>query len=88
MVSYGYAPQKSIPGHTENTFWYVIYPIAALRIFIESGIDVVILEVGVGGRLDATNCVTPQVCGITSLGMDHMEMLGDTLPVGVFSPRV
>ena len=38
-------------------------------------------QVGIGGRLDATNCVTPVVCGITSLGMDHMEMLGDTLPV-------
>ncbi|GAX76208.1 hypothetical protein CEUSTIGMA_g3652.t1 [Chlamydomonas eustigma] len=52
----------------------------ALKIFLSQGVDVVILEVGIGGRLDATNVVTPVVCGITSLGMDHMETLGDTLP--------
>ena len=44
--------------------------------------DVAILEVGVGGRLDATNCIPkPIVCGVTSLGFDHMELLGHTLPV-------
>lgn len=44
--------------------------------------DVIVLEVGLGGRLDATNIIRePVACGITSLGMDHMEMLGDTLPV-------
>lgn len=38
--------------------------------------DVVILEVGLGGRLDATNVVrSPAVCGIASLGFDHMEVL-------------
>ncbi len=55
---------------------------AALKIFLEQQVDVVVLEVGVGGRLDATNIVPePVVCGITSLGFDHMDMLGDTLPV-------
>ena len=41
-----------------------------------------ILEVGLGGRLDATNCVpSPVVTGISSLGFDNMEILGYTLPV-------
>ncbi|KAH0865102.1 hypothetical protein HID58_082313 [Brassica napus] len=43
-------------------------------------VDVVILEVGLGGRYDATNVIQkPVVCGITSLGYDHMEILGHTL---------
>ncbi|MQF48642.1 bifunctional folylpolyglutamate synthase/dihydrofolate synthase [SAR202 cluster bacterium AC-647-N09_OGT_505m] len=38
-----------------------------------------VIEVGLGGRLDSTNLVQPLACGITSLGMDHTEVLGDTL---------
>ena len=37
------------------------------------------IEVGLGGRLDATNVVSPQVCGIANISFDHMELLGDTL---------
>ncbi|XAR71982.1 Tetrahydrofolate synthase [Bertholletia excelsa] len=52
----------------------------AFKIFAEEQVDVVILEVGLGGKFDATNVVqTPVVCGITSLGYDHMEILGNTL---------
>lgn len=50
--------------------------------FLAEQVDVAILEVGLGGRLDATNCVpAPVVCGISSLGFDHMELLGNTLRV-------
>ncbi len=42
-------------------------------------VDVAILEVGLGGRLDPTNVITPNVCGITAIGYDHMRQLGDTL---------
>ena len=52
--------------------------------FLEEKVDVAILEVGVGGRLDATNCIPqPVVCGVTSLGFDHVELLGHTLPVSL-----
>ncbi len=51
----------------------------ALYIFIKERVDVIILEVGIGGRLDSTNIVMPTVCGITHIGYDHMEILGDTL---------
>ena len=37
------------------------------------------MEVGIGGRLDATNVINPLVTGITSVGMDHMEILGESL---------
>ena len=44
-------------------------------------VDTAVLEVGLGGRLDATNVVQePYVCGISPLGFDHMEILGHTLP--------
>lgn len=52
----------------------------AFKIFAAEQVDVVILEVGLGGKFDATNVVeNPVVCGIASLGYDHMEILGNTL---------
>lgn len=48
--------------------------------FAESNVDLVLLETGMGGRLDATNVVTPLVSVITSISMDHEAYLGDTLP--------
>ncbi|MEE9198282.1 MAG: Mur ligase family protein, partial [Dehalococcoidia bacterium] len=51
----------------------------ALLYFKRRGVRLEVLEVGVGGRLDATNVVQPQVCAITSLSYDHMELLGHTL---------
>jgi len=59
-------------------FFYFL-TLLALRIFHHERVDVAVLEVGLGGRWDATNIVSPVVCGITSLGYDHMEILGDTL---------
>ena len=47
--------------------------------FKEAKIDIALYEVGLGGRLDATNVILPQLCLITNIGMDHMEYLGDTL---------
>jgi dihydrofolate synthase/folylpolyglutamate synthase len=47
--------------------------------FREAGVEYAVVECGLGGRLDATNIVEPEVCAITSVGWDHMESLGDTL---------
>ena len=47
--------------------------------FADESVDVAILEVGMGGRLDSTNVVTPLISVITNIGYDHMEFLGDTL---------
>lgn len=52
---------------------------AALLLFAEARVDVVILEVGLGGRLDSTNIVTPAVTCITSIELEHTEKLGTTL---------
>ena len=47
--------------------------------FREIGADYQVLEAGLGGRLDATNVVRPEVCVITSISFDHMDVLGNTL---------
>jgi folylpolyglutamate synthase len=51
----------------------------AFKVFLSLGVDVAVIEVGLGGRLDATNVVSPLVCGITSLDYDHTNVLGNTL---------
>ncbi len=52
--------------------------LAAFHIFQQSSLDVAILEVGLGGRLDAVNLVDPDVAVVTSIALDHMDWLGNT----------
>ncbi len=52
---------------------------AALLAFSRTPADYCVIEVGLGGRLDATNVITPMVCGIAQVGIDHQAFLGDTL---------
>lgn len=62
--------------------------------FARAEIDVAVVEVGLGGRLDATNVITPVATGVASIGLDHMQYLGGTLDViarekaGIFKPGV
>tara|TARA_R110002012_G_C11603670_1_gene607545 strand:- start:240 stop:1406 length:1167 start_codon:yes stop_codon:yes gene_type:complete len=51
----------------------------AFQYFEKEKIDIAIVEVGLGGRLDSTNIITPEVSLITNIGYDHVEMLGDTI---------
>lgn len=52
----------------------------AFHYFAKKDVDVVVLEVGLGGRLDSTNVINPIACLITNIGFDHMNLLGDSLP--------
>ncbi len=52
---------------------------AGLALFRDAAVDVAIVEVGLGGRLDSTNVVEPAVCCITSIELEHTDKLGDTL---------
>ena len=52
----------------------------ALEHFAKQEVDIAIIEVGLGGRLDSTNIITPEVSVITNIGLDHVQMLGKTLP--------
>jgi len=74
--------------------FFEIVTVLALEWFERKGTDVVILETGLGGRLDATNIVTPAACAISSVGLDHQQYLGETLvdiageKAGIFKPSV
>ena len=49
--------------------------------FARSGVEWAVVEVGLGGRLDSTNVIDPELAVITNIGYDHMQFLGDTLPL-------
>lgn len=53
--------------------------VAALAVFAEAAVDVAVLEVGMGGRWDATSATDPVAVAITGIGLDHTRILGDTL---------
>ncbi|MFA5297118.1 MAG: folylpolyglutamate synthase/dihydrofolate synthase family protein [Lutibacter sp.] len=52
----------------------------AFDCFSKHKVDIAVIEVGLGGRLDSTNIITPEVSVITNIGYDHMQFLGETLP--------
>lgn len=66
----------------------------AFDAFAKAKVDIAVIEVGLGGRLDSTNVITPLLSVITNIGWDHMNMLGDTLPLiagekaGVIKPGI
>lgn len=67
----------SLPG-VEPTF-FEFTTVLALRRFAEAGVDLVVWETGLGGRLDATNIVTPLASVVTRIGLDHQAVLGPTV---------
>lgn len=66
----------------------------SLRYFADAGVDLAVVEVGMGGRLDATNVLVPVLAVITTIGLDHTEFLGETLAqiarekAGIIKPGV
>ena len=64
--------------HDQLSFFELLTLIALLH-FKEQEVDLVLLEVGIGGLLDTTNVVTGEIAVITSIGLDHQETLGDSL---------
>jgi dihydrofolate synthase/folylpolyglutamate synthase len=66
----------------------------AFEYFAEEKVDIAIIEVGLGGRLDATNIITPLVSIITNIGIDHVQFLGNTLEsiatekAGIIKPEI
>ena len=52
----------------------------AFDYFANEKVDIAIIEVGLGGRLDSTNIITPEIAVITNIGLDHTQFLGETLP--------
>jgi len=70
--------QELLETHDQLSFFELLTLIALLY-FKEQEVDLVLLEVGIGGLLDTTNVVTGEIAVITSIGLDHQETLGDSL---------
>lgn len=83
--------QRLLETHDQLSFFELLTVIALLY-FKEQGVDLVLLEVGIGGLLDTTNVVTGEIAVITSIGLDHQETLGNSLEeiaeqkAGIFKP--
>jgi dihydrofolate synthase/folylpolyglutamate synthase len=85
--------QKAAEPDLSPTF-FECTTVMALQYFAEAQVDVAVLEVGLGGRFDATNVVTPVACAVTTIALDHQEYLGTTLSsvayekAGIIKPLV
>lgn len=77
----------------EPTFFEIMTAAAFLH-FVNKKVDFAVIETGLGGRLDSTNVIKPEVCGITNISYDHVQQLGNTLEkiaeekAGIFKPGV
>jgi dihydrofolate synthase/folylpolyglutamate synthase len=69
---------QSLPQGRDRTFFEIATALA-FEYFATRRVEIAVVEVGLGGRLDCTNVVVPEVAAITSIALDHTEILGDTL---------
>lgn len=67
--------QEELSGITE----FEIITAMAFKYFADEAVDIAVIEVGLGGLLDSTNVITPVVSGITTIGLDHIDILGSTI---------
>ncbi len=78
---------------TSATF-FEVYTAMSFIHFAREEVDLAVIETGLGGRLDSTNIITPLACAITTLGLDHTKVLGDTIEeiaaekAGIIKPSV
>lgn len=87
--------KKTIPliNQIEPSFFEITVAMA-FDYFAKENVDIAIIETGLGGRLDSTNIITPELSVITNIGMDHMQFLGNTLEkiayekAGIIKPGV
>ena len=87
-----FAAVEDVRGDISLTY-FEFTTLAILKLFADTKLDVVILEVGLGGRLDAVNIIDPDVAIVTSVDLDHQQYLGDTREkiglekAGIFRPQ-
>ena len=80
--------------HSIRPSFFELANMMAFCYFADKGVDVAVIEVGLGGRLDSTNIIRPELSVITNISMDHTQFLGDTLPqiaaekAGIMKPGV
>ncbi|HTV91428.1 MAG TPA: folylpolyglutamate synthase/dihydrofolate synthase family protein [Verrucomicrobiae bacterium] len=72
------AIERTAQDHGRPTYYETLLALTLLH-FAQEKVDVAVIEVGLGGRLDGTNVIVPVVAAITSVGLDHTDVLGETL---------
>jgi dihydrofolate synthase/folylpolyglutamate synthase len=72
------AIERTAQAHGRPTYYETLLALTLLY-FAQEKVDVAVVEVGLGGRLDGTNVIVPVVAAITSVGLDHTDVLGDTI---------
>jgi dihydrofolate synthase/folylpolyglutamate synthase len=72
------AINRTAAEHGRPTYYETLLALTLLY-FAREAVDVAVIEVGIGGRLDGTNVLVPRVAAITSVGFDHMDVLGETI---------
>lgn len=88
-----YEPVEKLSKTDPPTFFEVMTALAFMY-FVDKAVDIAVIETGMGGRLDSTNVIHPEVVGITSLSIDHQQQLGKTIDsiakekAGIFKPGV
>jgi dihydrofolate synthase/folylpolyglutamate synthase len=84
---------KNLPEDIQPSF-FEFTTIMAFEYFHQQNVDIAIIEVGLGGRLDSTNIINPLVAAITNVQLDHQNILGDTIEeiagekAGIVKPRI
>jgi dihydrofolate synthase/folylpolyglutamate synthase len=78
LLNRAYAPIEKLSRTSPPTFFEIMTALAFMY-FADEDVDIAIIETGLGGRLDSTNLIRPEVVGITSLSIDHQLQLGRTL---------
>jgi dihydrofolate synthase/folylpolyglutamate synthase len=73
-----YDPVEKMSKTDQPTFFEIMTAMAFMY-FLDKEVDIAVIETGLGGRLDSTNVIKPKVIGITSLSIDHQNLLGDTI---------
>lgn len=74
--------------------FFEINTAVAYHLFADAGVDLGLIEVGLGGRFDSTNTISPEITAITTIGLEHTQYLGDTIEkiafekAGIIKPRV
>jgi dihydrofolate synthase/folylpolyglutamate synthase len=82
--------EEAVAGITE----FEVLTAMAFDYYVQQEVDIAIIEVGLGGLLDSTNVVSPMLTAITTIGMDHTDILGDTLSeiaaqkAGIIKPKI
>ena len=88
------AAAESVAGDHGPATYFELLTAMAFRYFAERAVDIVVVEVGLGGRLDSTNVITPECSAIAAIHLEHTQLLGDTLEkiarekAGIMKPGV